>query len=124
MFVGDAPALDFLNTIATPADEPVEWIASGEDLLAWLGEARLIDPHEAGAARASALPGELDAVAAEARALREWFRGFVLAHMGRPLSADALAELQPLNRVLARDEAFASIGLTDLDAGGPLEWRW
>ena len=106
LFVADALGLDFLNSIAKPSDELVEWIGGGADLLAWLAQARLVPEDVLAALRGSALPGELDAIAAQARALREWFRGFVQAHKGRPLQASALAQLQPLNAVLARDEAF------------------
>jgi predicted RNA-binding Zn ribbon-like protein len=59
--------------------------------------------------RASAGPGELDAVAAQARALREWFRGFVRRHMGEPLDRAAARELEPLNRLLARDEVHGQV---------------
>jgi len=59
--------------------------------------------------RAKAAPGELDAVATHARAFREWFRGFVRERMGKPLSDDAVAALDPLNRILARDEAYGQI---------------
>ena len=62
--------------------------------------------------RARALPGELDEVADQARSLREWFRGFVGRHKGRPLTAEALAELAPLNHLLARDETFGRIILS------------
>ncbi len=55
------------------------------------------------------MPGELDRVADQARALREWFRGFVRKHMGRALTPKALHELEPLNRLLERDEAFNQI---------------
>ena len=47
MFLADSTGLDFLNTIATPADLPVEWLANGDDLLAWLGQARLVPPEAA-----------------------------------------------------------------------------
>ena len=33
IFVADAPGLDFLNSIATPVDEEVDWIPDGEGLL-------------------------------------------------------------------------------------------
>jgi predicted RNA-binding Zn ribbon-like protein len=109
MFIADDPGLDFLNSIGTPVDTVVEWIADGEDFLAWLMEAELIAPSQAAAIRTSSFPGELDEVAAQARALREWFRAFVLAHMGRPLTAKALNLLEPLNRVLERDEGYGAI---------------
>ena len=36
MFVAESRGLDFLNSIATPVDEAVEFIGSGEDFLHWL----------------------------------------------------------------------------------------
>ena len=55
------------------------------------------------------MPGELDKVADQVRALREWFRGFVRKHAGRPLTPKALRELGPLNGLLERDEVFSQI---------------
>jgi predicted RNA-binding Zn ribbon-like protein len=109
MFVADAPALDFLNSIAKPVDEVVEWLGNGSDLLAWLAQAQLVPDEVLASLRATALPGELDAVAVQARALREWFRDFVKEHRGKPLRASALAQLEPLNALLARDEEFGRI---------------
>jgi predicted RNA-binding Zn ribbon-like protein len=108
-FIAGALGLDFLNSIATPVDVPVEWLSSGEDLLAWLGRAGLLAPGQAAAFHKSARRKDLDAVAAKARALREWFRGFVLAHMGKRLKPTAIEELKPLNAVLARDQEFGQI---------------
>jgi predicted RNA-binding Zn ribbon-like protein len=128
MFVADALGLDFLNSIGTPVDKVVEWLANGEDLVAWLEQAKLIDSTAGAAIRANSFPGELDEIAAQARALREWFRIFVLAHMGRSLTAKALDLLQPLNRVLERDERYGAIvakptHLQDHQATSALEWR-
>jgi Putative stress-induced transcription regulator len=89
MFIANDSGLDFLNSIGTPVDIVVERIANGEDLLAWLVEAKLVDAVQVAASRANSFPGELDEVAAQARALREWFRGFVLAHMGPPLDCQS-----------------------------------
>ena len=63
--------------------------------------------------RKSAVPGELDGIAAQARALRDWFKLFVYKHMGRPLEPTALRELEPLNQLLARDEEFGQIVVRD-----------
>jgi predicted RNA-binding Zn ribbon-like protein len=109
IFVGDAPGLDFLNSIATPSDATIDWIDSGEGYLYWLAQARLAPGDVLAEMSARALPGELDKVAAQARSLREWFRDFVRQHKGSPLTVKALAELEPLNRLLARDELFRSI---------------
>ena len=109
MFLAEATGLDFLNTMAIPVDVEVEWLGSGEDLLAWLEAAKLLDQAALDEVRALATPEELDAVAAQARALREWLRGFVQRHRGKPLARSAEGELEPLNGLLARDRTFAQI---------------
>ena len=109
IFVGDALGLDFLNSIATPVDTAIDWIADGEGYLSWLEQAHLVPGDGLRDMRARALPGELDRVADQARSLREWFRDFVRQHKGRPLTAAALAELEPLNRLLERNESFCRI---------------
>ena len=108
-FIAGDLALDFLNSIIRSGDKAVELLANGEDLVAWLEQAQLLDRRDAAAIRANSLPGELDNVAAQARALREWFRNFVLAHMGRHLTDQALDLLKPLNCVLQRDQRYWAI---------------
>lgn len=109
IFIADAPGLDFLNSIATPLDHPVEWLGSGAGMLNWLDQSGLVDAEVLDAFRRTALPGELDSVASQARTLREWFRDFVDRNRGVPLGAAALADLEPINRILARDEQFSQI---------------
>jgi predicted RNA-binding Zn ribbon-like protein len=127
MFIADALGIDFLNSIATPVDTPVERLASGADLIEWLERAKLVSTDVLGTVRRSSIPGELDAVAGQARALREWFREFVSQHKGKPLKADALQELAPLNRILERDEEFLQIvkrdRILDNPGHGALAWR-
>jgi predicted RNA-binding Zn ribbon-like protein len=109
IFVGDALGLDFLNSIATPVDTPIDWIDNGGGLLNWLEQAQLAPADAIKRIRAEALPGELDKVADQARSLREWFRGFVRKHKGRPLTAKSVTELEPLNRLLERDDSFRRV---------------
>jgi predicted RNA-binding Zn ribbon-like protein len=108
-FVADSLGLDFLNSVATPIDVPIDWIDDGEGLLSWLEQARLVPAGVLHAMREHAMPGELDRLAAQARSLREWFRAFVRERKGRPLAAADLSELEPLNLLLARDDAFGKI---------------
>jgi predicted RNA-binding Zn ribbon-like protein len=128
IFVADAKGLDFLNSLATPAAEPVEWLGTGTDLLAWLKAAGLVPAEVLRSMKASASAAELDTVAAQARSLREWFRGFVRRHKGKPLKPSAFAELEPLNRILERDEIFGQVEPAGDGAGGALAWiekrRW
>ncbi len=112
-FIADNLGLDFLNTIAVPVDTKVEWLVSGEDLLTWLRQAGMVPDDVLDALRKSAVPGQLDAVAAQARALRDWFKPFVYKYRGRPLERNALRQLGPLNQLLARDEEFGQIVVRD-----------
>jgi predicted RNA-binding Zn ribbon-like protein len=121
IFIADSLGLDFLNSIATPVDTPVDWLDSGDGLLKWLAQAKLVPADTLDELKARAMPGELENVADQARALREWFRGFVRKHMGRPLTPKALNELGPLNRLLERDEAFSRISRYHKSGGDRLE---
>ena len=109
IFIADAPGLDFLNSVATPVDEEVDWISDGEGLLAWLEQAACVPRETLEAIQSRSTPAELDEVAAQARELREWFRGFVRKRKGRPLVAKDLHELEPLNQLLERDEQHREI---------------
>ena len=122
-FLGDALALDFLNSVATPVDVPVDWIEDGEGLLRWLDQAKLVSPETLEAMRAQALPGELDKVANQARNLREWFRTFVREHKGKQLKPGALAELEPLNRLLERDEGYSRVVARQADEGEVFDFQ-
>ena len=123
LFLADAPGLDFLNSIATPVDTPVDWIDDGDGFLAWLEQAGLVPATVLATMRRQAMPGEFDNVAAQARSLREWFRGFVRARKGRPLAAKDLAELEPLNRLLERDEGYSRIEADDGEGTSGLALR-
>ena len=123
IFIADSLGLDFLNSIATPVDTPIDWLDSGDGLLKWLAQAKLVPVDALNALKARAMPGELDKIADQVRALREWFRGFVRKHMGRPLAPKALRELGPLNRILERDEAFGQIVRERHADGDRLELR-
>ncbi len=121
IFVGDALGLDFLNSIATPVDTPIDWIDDGEGLLNWLGQAQFVPADALETIGAQARPGELDEVADQARSLREWFRGFVVEHKGRPLTAEDLAQLEPLSRLLERNESFSRIVPRAGSGSGPFQ---
>lgn len=123
IFIADSLGLDFLNSIATPVDTPIDWLDNGDGLLKWLAQAKLVPVDALDELRARAKPGELDKVADQARALREWFRGFVHKHMGRSLTPKALRELGPLNRLLERDEAFSQISRPSRSDGDRLDLR-
>jgi predicted RNA-binding Zn ribbon-like protein len=131
LFISDDLALDFLNSIATPWGQQIEWLASGGDLLAWLDAAHAVPSDVLTQFRKRTGLRPLDAVAHQARELREWFRIFVHSHAGKPLTSLTLRELAPLNRLLVRDEAYRQIesappshgGENDGDEQRALRWK-
>jgi predicted RNA-binding Zn ribbon-like protein len=121
-FVADAIGLDFLNALVYPDGE----IADGESFLRWIEQAGLVPTDALQSLRAKAVPGEMDAIAAQARALGEWFFGFVQEYKGNPLPADAIDRLQPLNQILERDSRVGKVDardtINDRIAGSGLKW--
>ena len=113
LFVGGAPGLDFLNSIATPVDTPVDWLDDGEGYLSWLEHAHLVPRDILRDMRARAVPGRArQGCGAGARppGMVQSLRAAGIR--AAPLTAEALAELAPLNRLLERDETFGRIVLS------------
>jgi predicted RNA-binding Zn ribbon-like protein len=116
-FIGDDLALDFLNSIAAPWGREIEWLANGADLVAWLEHARAVPPSVSAHFRTHTGSRALDAVASQARQLREWFRTFVVDRAGRPLGPAAARDLAPVNQLLERDDAYRQIEVAPRDSG-------
>jgi predicted RNA-binding Zn ribbon-like protein len=109
LFIAGPLGIDFLNSVAIPVDSVVDWIGNGNDFLDWLRQAELLTPNDISVIRSNFSVAELDNIARRARDLREWFRGFVKLHRGKPLSPKALTELKPLTDLLGLDQMFWSI---------------
>jgi predicted RNA-binding Zn ribbon-like protein len=110
--LGDHPALDFVNSTATPAHDTIELIADGPGYLRWLQLARLISTAEGKALHSRFGRSELDHIAAAAVELREWLRPVIAAWTaGSPAAPDRHA-LARLNGILAEDIRYAEITRT------------
>lgn len=109
LFIAGALGLDVLNSLAKPAEEFVDWWSNGDDFLSWMKQAGMLSDDDIAVAKSNISARQLDRVAADARELREWFRGFVKAHRGKPLTRQALPRLAPLKRLLETDEVFWSL---------------
>lgn len=125
IFLADAHGLDFLNALSPAEHQKVAPLTSGGDLVAWLADAGLALATDLERAFADIAPEALDAVARDAVSLGAWFRGFVMAHKGRKLTAECLAQLEPLNRLLETDAKFTQVDAPqgDVDGGPRLVWR-
>ncbi len=109
VFVAGVLGLDVLNSLARPVDELVDWWSNGDNYLSWMRHAGLLSDGDIAIAKSKMSAKDLDRVAAKARDLREWFRGFVKAHRGKSLKAQALTRLGPLKKLLEMDEVFWSL---------------
>lgn len=114
-FVGDHPAIDFLNTIAMPDGEEIDWLLDAEDLIGWLCLVGMIDSDNADKMR-KCNPSKLKKVGQEAREFRAWLRSFVTARMGKALRTTA-PMIAPLNELLARDNSYTRIELSNAVKG-------
>ncbi len=109
MRVGGHPALDFLNTIAAPKGEPIEWLQNGRDFLDWLVGANILNGEEADEILRGSSREELDQIAHEARNLREWYRGLlhdVIENGASPFKEDIVAKL---NQAMKHDVRIKSV---------------
>ena len=98
--VGDHLALDFLNSIASPQGEPLEWITDGSALLQWLEDSGKIQPDEHSRVLKTFSRAELDEVADDARELREWFRKLLPRIKERGTSGMSQKDIDKLNNCL------------------------
>ena len=108
-FLGDDPAMDFLNTTAAPQGSLIEYIGDGHAYVNWLVTAKLVSNADAKQVFASYSTKQLDEVANEARLLREWFRGCLgIVHKGgAALPARSSKEwLNRLNALLAKQSGY------------------
>lgn len=99
--VGDHAALDFLNSVFTPRDEPIDLLRDGASLSRWLENSGAV-PASAAQGAALLSTAQLNLAAAEARALREWFRELLFRWSVVGARGIRAADLEQLNTMLAK----------------------
>lgn len=109
MWLGDHLALDFLNSTGAPRGTAIEWIANGQDLVAWLAGAKALDPSDAERVRRQFSARDLDQTARDGVALREWFRGVLKRAKALGVASLPRADIDRLNGILTRGAAFQRI---------------
>jgi predicted RNA-binding Zn ribbon-like protein len=127
VFIADAQGLDFVNSVKDSSDGPIDWLQNGEALLLWLEQSAIEPPESIQRLRNHWSAAELDAIAGQARDLRQWFGDFVRAHMGRSLNGSELQELTRLNHLLEGQQRYVQIA-APRNGAPELEirtlWRW
>ena len=108
LFLGSHPAMDFLNTSLSPRGKAIELIGDGPSFVAWLVSAGLLDASTASKMKRRFRAEALDAVAAEARRLREWAGDWISRWRDAP-SGNYEMELRRLNRLLERAKGYREV---------------
>jgi predicted RNA-binding Zn ribbon-like protein len=107
--LGDHPALDFLNSTATPSRDTIELIADGPGYLRWLQLAGFISVSECRALQERFDRAELGAAATAAVELRGWLRPVIAAWAGGSPDTPGEDTLAHLNKIMAADSRHAEI---------------
>jgi len=116
-YIADDRALDFLNSVTAPWGTEIEWLENGRDLLSWLQQAGLLPPGVAKRFSVEFSAAAIDDTASRARELRDWLRGFVATHSGKPLGPEIATKLERVNRLLQGDNTYRQIVVPDLTNG-------
>ncbi|EIV94384.1 CGNR zinc finger domain-containing protein [Frankia sp. QA3] len=107
--LGDHPALDFVNTLVSSADGPLELIVDGPGYLRWLAAAGLVADAEPAELAARFPPARLDAIAHAAVELREWLRPLIARWVRGDAAVPEGHALTRLNVLLAADSRFGEL---------------
>lgn len=108
LFLGSHPAMDFLNTSLSPRGKAIELIGDGQSFVAWLVSAGLLDASTASKMKRRFRAEALDAVASEARRLREWAGDWISRWRDAP-GGNYETELRRLNRLLERAKGYREV---------------
>lgn len=101
MFVGESPALDFLNSVATPKATLIDWIDSEANLLDWLEKSGLCQKEELAGLDDEVQADALAKTVQDIREFRDDFRAFVHANAGRGEVSDAELMIAKINAILS-----------------------
>lgn len=111
-FIGESPALDFLNTVAMSRSVRYDWLESGADLLDWLVAAGLASEPEVAPFRNAGAANALEQARQDIIAFRERLRSFVDEVCGSELTNPGRPVIAEINAILARGARFLQIEAT------------
>lgn len=99
-------AIDFINSIATPYGETIDWLRDGEAAMGWFASLSVFPEMALRNFQRRHSPVALDEAAAEARQLREWLRGS-LSQPTRLRTSPQVSE--KLNQLMSHGSAFHAL---------------
>ncbi len=121
LMVGNHVALDFLNSVASPNGEPIEWLADGEKLLSWLEHTHLIAQDEALRHFKAA---NFSDTAEKARNMREEMRRIITDKAAGRLVNAGSSVFNVLNQVLFNENRYAQLDCRHGDYAIHRHFRW
>lgn len=121
LMIGDHVALDFLNSVASPKGEPIEWLADGEKLLNWLEQAHSVARGEA--LRHFKVADFFD-TAEKARHMREETRRILADRNAGRLNDTDSSLFDVLNQVLSSENRYTQLDCRHGDCTIHRHFRW
>lgn len=100
MFVGEHPALDFLNSVAAPKGKLIDWLDTEASLLGWLEQSGLCEKAELARVCEGAREGDFAKALHEIHAFRDAFRAFVQMTAGQDELPLAHPMIERINDIL------------------------
>ncbi|MEJ2793415.1 CGNR zinc finger domain-containing protein [Iodobacter sp. LRB] len=125
LFLADHLALDFINSIAKPQNDVIEFIPDGSSLLVWLQDAQLITAGEAEHLATRFGLNQLDQIAHRARAIREEFRAILEEiKYSQALPESSTLLLSNINHLLHEDPRLVEVQLIEGKVSKTQIRRW
>ncbi len=100
MFVGESPALDFLNSVATPRTTLIDWLDSVDNVLDWLEKSGLCKKEELARLDDVTQARELMKTVQDIREFRNEFRVFVQENAGHGDVTNVDSMIDKINTIL------------------------
>lgn len=119
-FVGENPALDFLNTLAAPRSVTYDWLETGAELLDWMVAAGLVTEPEVAAFRTSSAAMDLEQARQDIIAFRERLRAFIERTAGTQPDDPAHPLVAEINAILSRGARLLQIRAPQQPTDKPL----
>lgn len=120
IFVGESPALDFLNSIAAPKGSMIDWLETEASVLDWFEMSGLCGKAELARLRDGSNAADLTKVLQDLHAFRDLFRGFINEAAGKETAPISDLLVKEINDILLGGMLTMQIVETTQDRTGSI----
>lgn len=110
---GEHPALDYLNSVAAPKGQVIDWLETPQGFLRWLVEFYFISDSDRRKISIAFSEEQILETIKKATQLREWFRELLVVIKSRGISAVTSDDFSHLNQILVLDQSYGWLEKTE-----------